>query len=384
MSKMPVTRSQKKNKNGIVDGSPLSQSNQNKTKNVFINNMNQLNPNLYTSIHGAVGGVGLNVSSDSHDYESCSEIISYACPTKEKEMPKLKEKPLKSKGRPKKITNTENNDFSSINFQNKNPFNIDFDINKSSITDLWSTVKSLHSSVVFISQQYDALLIKNEDIMRSQEVILKENRLLKAKQNKQQDDIIVTKKELERISCLVNHLEQEKLESSLVVKSLPELTNPESKQILVNVATKLNVNLEPQEIYSIQKLPLKRNHKFDYVFKLKSSDKKNEIMNNCKITKMILKPDLSIQSVNSFEGLSNPRIFITTHMTTHNYSLLRKAKLLYNFGFRYVWYKFGKVFARESNDINCKTIQITSLNFVDELILQRSRLTLNLNTNTTT
>lgn len=396
--KMPTTRSQQisnKETSGVNRTNKPIQKKKNTLpdhehdKNTRPLNQNQ---NLYSSLDGAVGGFDFNLSTDSHDYISCSEeIISEKCKQKgkqkeeEKNKQKNKQPIAKSKPRSKKKEINIDDHSSEINSQNRNIFidELDLNLNKSSISELLLTIKSLHNSVMFISQQYDTLLKKNEELHKSHEEILKENKLLKIRQNKQSDDTIIMKKELDRISWLINTFEQEKLENAIVMKSLPELSNLDSKQVVANVASKLDVKIETQEVNSIQKIPLKNNQKFDYIFKLKSIQTKNAILDSCKSVKMILKPDLSVESVDNFDGVSGPRIFITNHMTSFNYALLRKAKLLHNFGFRYVWYKFGKVFARESNNSNCHTIRITSLDIVDEIILQRSRSTLNFNTNTT-
>lgn len=53
------------------------------------------------------------------------------------------------------------------------------------------------------------------------------------------------------------------------MKSLHKLTSFDSKQVLVNVASKLDINLETAEVNSIQKILLKTNQKIDYIFKLK-------------------------------------------------------------------------------------------------------------------
>lgn len=358
---MNVTRSQKlKNEmKKSVQSKPADRE--------LISDEYHMRQNPYTSIDGAVGG--LNISSD---YISCSETESKLKEKKKKKNKKQveSEKITKPKGRPpKKIPEQRSNSpIFSVQSLKENVFD------NPSIHDLWANIKSLQSSVIFISQQYDELIKKND-------ITLKENRSLKFSQNNIQDDIVLLKKENERLSLLINQSEQEKLEGSIVLKSLPQLNNIESKEVLVNVATKLNVNLELQDVNAVQKLPLKANHKFDYVFQLKSCNTKNAIIDKNKNIKMVLKKDLTVQFVDSFDGVPEPRIFITNHMTPFNYSLFKKAKLLHHYGFRYVWYKFGKIFARESNNSNI--IRIVSLDLVDDLILQKSNVILNNNTNTT-
>lgn len=332
---------------------------------------------LYTSIDGAVGGIELNLSSDS--FLSCSEEISDSQKHKENENKKNQKeigKSNKPKGRPRKRNKSPQNNVDNIpniNSQNGLVLDIEIDTNKHTLDDLWSIIKALRNSVVFISQQYDSLLKQNEELQKNHEKVLKDNQSLKASQNKQFDDMVLLRKEVERVSLVVNASEQEKLESSMVLKNLPELNSFQSKEVMVNIATMLSVNLRSQDIYTVQKLPLKANEKFDYVYQLNNRDTKNSIINNCKNNNMVLKKDLSIKSVDNFHTTSDPRIFLTNHMTPYNHTLLKKAKSLHNFGFRYVWFKYGKVFARESNNANCNTIRISSLDLVDKLILQRSK-----------
>lgn len=328
--------------------------------------------NLYSSLDGAIGG--LDISSD---YISCSEIDGKNSKNSKQKRKNEKQviKETRPKGRPPKTINNKKCFEHIPNYQPLNERAYDLEPNNITINNLWTNFKTLQNSVMFISQQYDELLIKND-------VTFKENRLLKSNQNKILDDIVLLKKENERLSLLINNSEQEKLKNSVVLKSLPDLNITECKEVLVNVATKLNVGLLSQDVTKVQKLPLKVNHKFDYLYQLKNCDTKNTIMDRCKKVKMVLKDDLTVKSVNSFEETHEPRIFITNHMTAFNYLLFKKAKSLHLHGFRYVWYKFGNIFARENN--TSRIIRILSMDLVDDLILQRSRITLNSNTNTST
>lgn len=61
----------------------------------------------------------------------------------------------------------------------------------------------MHSSVKFISEQYDTLLNKNEELQKNQQSVLNENKILKNHQRRQSHEIVVLKKEVDRISCLV-------------------------------------------------------------------------------------------------------------------------------------------------------------------------------------
>lgn len=56
---------------------------------------------------------------------------------------------------------------------------------------------------------------------------------------------------------------------------------------------------------------------------------------------------------------SKRRIFINDHLTNLNFNLLKHTRLLLKEGWKYVWFKFGKIFVKKSDNskvINNHTI----------------------------
>jgi len=79
--------------------------------------------------------------------------------------------------------------------------------------------------------------------------------------------------------------------------------------------------------------------------------------------------NLEIFSVNSNSSTinkSSSRIFINEHLSKFNNHLLNHAKSLKNRGYKYVWYKFGKILVKETD--SSETILIKNYNTVDDLI----------------
>lgn len=234
-----------------------------------------------------------------------------------------------------------------------------------SISNLWSAVKSLKEAVKFISSQYD-------DIMKSYSTVLADNRQLKTQNTKQSDEIVLLKQNLHRVVHTVNDNEQEKLKRNIVLHNLPNIEQRESKKTLVNIARKLEINMVENDIELVHRYPLKSNQKFDYVYKLKSQDVHSELLKKRK-TRKLIQNNLDVIQSDSLRGDVNhnntgAKVLIKEHITPFNYSLLQKTRSLHNFGYKYVWFKHGKIYARKTDDSNI--IRISSIETVDEIILK--------------
>lgn len=361
---MAVTRSQKikelnlNNSIGISTTKEipyLNRSSTNKQRNV----KPKAKSNLYSLLDtdGTISDTCLNISSD--DFVSCSEINNT----------KLKPKRISKK---KKNANNPLENQANEKIGRKESSTPDLGTNQPhTINELWLIMKTFQESVNFISKQYDEMQTKYSSA-------LNENRQLKTQYNKLNDEFIIYKKNAQQLFSAVNDSEQEKLKNNVVLKNLPKIDDVfQSKQIMVNIAHKLDTQLTMEEISTVQRYPLKSHNKFDYVYQLNNKKKQTDIINKQKKTKLALKSNLEVIQYNPLDGHTQPntsKIIITQHMTHFNYSLLQKARTLNNFGYKYVWYKYGKVYVRETDD--SKLVKITSSDMVDELILKSNFLTL--------
>lgn len=318
---------------------------------------------LNTSLNGAVGGSFISSEED-------IEFVS--CPESDSDKPKSKLKKnmtRKDKKSNPKISDSEN-PFSILSKEQCSKKGaellneIDCDKSQPNINDVWSVVKSLLASIKFVSKQYD-------DILQKYEKISSEQRTSKNAQNRQHDNIIVLKKEVQQVSIANNDIEQEKLNRNIVLKSLPIINPLQSKKTLVDVATKLKVNLNVNDIKTVQRYANKGKDKYDYVYQLHNIENRNDIFKNRRNTKLIMKPNLEIVEDNEIQGNTRQigtRVFINEQLTQKNHNLLQKAKGLFNFGFKYIWFKFGKVQARRTD--TSKVIHIYSMEMIDDIVLQ--------------
>lgn len=105
----------------------------------------------------------------------------------------------------------------------------------------------------------------------------------------------------------------------------------------------------------------KKTNKHDYMFELKNKDLKKEIINKRKTKLIYFNNSLEIFSVNSNSttiNKNNSRIFINDHLSKFNSHLFKHAKSLKNCNYKYIWYKFGKIFVKK--DDNSEVINIRS------------------------
>lgn len=167
----------------------------------------------------------------------------------------------------------------------------------------------------------------------------------------------------------MNEIKQEKLENHFNINGLPQLTKEETVEVVVKIANELNINLTPTDIEDINYFNNKRTNKHDYVFELKNKDQKKEFINKRKSKLIYVNNNLEVFSVNSNSSTINDnrsRIFINDHLTKFNHNLLNHAKSLKNCQYKYVWYKFGRIFAKQSD--NSEIINIRSYQAIDILI----------------
>lgn len=238
---------------------------------------------------------------------------------------------------------------------------IDFDFSKQTIKSLSSIVKILHESQIYLSKENDDFRSRIEKLEADNNMLLKKNLL-------NENMIKNLSKESSDLKFELNEIKQEKLESHFNINGLPEMPKEKSIEVVMKIADELDINLTPADIKVVSCFKNKKTNKVDYVFELHKSELKKEFIMKRKSRSIYANNNLDIFSVNSNPTINNngARIFINDHLCQFNHHLLNHTKSLKNFDYKYVWYKFGKIFVKKND--SSEIIAIKSYQAVDDLI----------------
>lgn len=261
--------------------------------------------------------------------------------------------PPRNKTKPK---NTPDNN-SSINQENFN-----FDNPKPTIKSLSLLIKVLHESQNFLSKENTELRNRIEKLEADNFLLLKKNEF-------NENTVKNLSNETSELNFQLNELKQEKLENKFNINGLPQLTKEKTIEVVLKIADELDINLQPSDITDVTYFNNKRTNKHDYIFEIKDKELKKEFIKKRKSKLIYVNHNLEIFSVNSNSSTINKnssRIFINDHLSKFNHHLFNHTKSLKNCNFKYIWYKFGKIFIKEND--NSEVINIRSYQMVDNLI----------------
>lgn len=149
----------------------------------------------------------------------------------------------------------------------------------------------------------------------------------------------------------ISELEQEKLNAFVNINGLPNLNVEDTKKAIIDVAKELDIHINTNDIISISKLQNKKSKKVDYNVEFKNETLKTSIMQKRKEKQIFINQNNEIFSEDADTTMrvnrSKKRIYINDHLTHFNFNILKHAKLLLKNGWKYVWYKFGKIFVKK-------------------------------------
>lgn len=171
-----------------------------------------------------------------------------------------------------------------------------------------------------------------------------------------QNDNIVLKNEIKDLRLQVQQTSQRDAQHDLVITGFPEEEGQNLKEVLIDIATYLEVNLTEMDIAQINRIkstnPTTNQPRFIYV-SLESTVKRNLLLSNFKEAQ---EPTASQVRPN----LAASRFFINEWQSLAINSLYRKAKTAAaRCSYKYAWYRSGKIRVRRNSDsdtilINCE------------------------------
>ncbi len=192
------------------------------------------------------------------------------------------------------------------------------------------------------------------------EAISKTVSSIREEQTKEKQEREQLKIELEEMKSRNQDLEKRVVElerysrkGNVIISGIPKTNNENVRELALEMASQLGVELLPNQICAAHRLPGSRQAKTtNIIVRLNDFEKKAELIKQAK------KKRLEIESV---------PIFIRDHLLPHDAILLREAKRLNREGaIRFVWIRNGEVMIRKNE--NTPAIKIRGMDDLTRLV----------------
>lgn len=213
------------------------------------------------------------------------------------------------------------------------------------VESMRETVNSMQTSVQFFSDQYDSLMA----LVASNE---KEIKSLRAEVGVLKETVSAQALSLQGLQSDLNDLEQYGRRQNMEIHGLPYSPTENLEVALQDMAVKLGIDsFQAVDVVAVHRLPAKRDSAPPVLVRFVSVRAKEPWM-------------AARGRLNSLPGLpSQCRLFFNENLTRANKELFWQARSRgRERGFRFVWVKHGKVFARKGEGS-----RIIKINYVNDL-----------------
>jgi hypothetical protein len=153
----------------------------------------------------------------------------------------------------------------------------------------------------------------------------------------------VKDKEIKDLNTRLNHLEQYGRNKNIEINEVIETNNEDVEQIVVNLASKLGVDLTKDDIEATHRLPKTRrdNRPATIIVQFVRRKKRDEMLAARK----------KVVTNNQVTGLQGGRIYVSENLTAYYRNLLKEAKKRgRDLGYKYVWFKNGSIKLRKEEN----------------------------------
>lgn len=238
-----------------------------------------------------------------------------------------------------------------------------FDPKNCSDETMGTFLKNLALVIMDIKNSQNFQTLQIQDMIKQNICVKKENIILKKQ-------IADTEKTVNGLQQKVNQLEatldekyKEENKYDVVVSGLPSKID-DPVDVVVQIASKLSANILASDIVKINAIDQKardddqKSNRKLYVVKLKSVEKKNELLTKKQKYKHLFTTEINITNRDS---IGNNEIFIRQHLTklqTKLYHEAKKIKLSNNFQF--LWVKENQILLRKNT--TSKIYKVSSFN----------------------
>lgn len=169
------------------------------------------------------------------------------------------------------------------------------------------------------------------------------------------------KEENAQIKYRLDELEQYSRANNIIISNVPVVPHENTLQLVQNLGQVLGTEITANDIDACHRLRKTKNQTYpSIVVKFCRRVTKQAFIQNRR-GKRITPDELGLK-VHS----NSQQIYINEHLTVANSKLLAEAKRLHDSGFKFIWSRGGKIFARRDPD--SEVVRITSLEQIHNLV----------------
>lgn len=208
------------------------------------------------------------------------------------------------------------------------------------LQQLSEAVNNIQLSLSFFNKQMEDIKLQNNQI-------LEENRILKEKLKKSEDNSFALEKIVNTLQYEVDLPEQSKRKNNLIFAGFStKLLNP--VDAFLKITEKIHANVSKEDIKNITLIKpnsnknenIKKN--FSYLIELRTEEKKNELFAKKKNHKHLYTADVDLQECD------NGEIFFRHHLTKLQTALYYEARQIKtSFEFKFLWNTNNTIFLRQ-------------------------------------
>lgn len=221
--------------------------------------------------------------------------------------------------------------------------------------EILQKITDVETAIQFLSSKYDELKLKYDQVISDNAQLMKSN-----------TDIESTNTELKHqnfeIMKEINLIKQTELKKNAVIFGVPNVRDHHSLLVTFNnILQKLNINEDDVDIDDIFQKKTTTEQAPIFI-KFKQLKNKIDFMQATKSFTRINKTTLNTSDV----GFTNiNKIVIVDQLTESNRKLLKEAQQLRIHGYKFIWTKNGKIFAKKREE--AEVVEINNLNIIHEL-----------------
>jgi hypothetical protein len=172
------------------------------------------------------------------------------------------------------------------------------------------------------------------------------------------DDII------NNLTHQVNQLDQYSRNKNIEIDNIEVVSGEIIEDVVLNIAKKIKINLKPEEIDAVHRLPGRKNSTSPpkVIVQLTSRKKRDLFINRRREASDLCSTDVVAG------GKLVSRIFVNENLSAYNRELLWRAKVrAKEEQFRFVWFKFGKIFVKQNDQPSSPVIRVFTHADIDKI-----------------
>ena len=237
---------------------------------------------------------------------------------------------------------------------------------RTSIKTLTARVDGIEKSQSFISEKYESVLKTLKTLNQTTNTLGKKDTELTKIADSLAERTNRVEQAVYRIECAIDEVQQYSRRDCLEITGIPILPEENPKQLIKEIGTLIDVNVEDVHLAAVHRLPDTKNVKHRLIVKFVHRDKREEMYK--KRRNLIRKNISNLPSVQAAMGLgaiSNNKIHINESLTGYRKQLFGRINdFKRKNNYKYLWTANGKIMLKAHDSSETKSF-VTHEEFED-------------------